>query len=60
MDRMEPFESSNEIESKGKWLRFIETVKNSAKAAVSKNYKDIDIEKLNKDIQLSRKIMQNQ
>ena len=59
MDRMELFESSNQIESKVKWLRFMETVKNSAKAAVSKNYKNIDIEKLNKDIQLSKEIMQN-
>ena len=59
-DRLKPFNGSNELESQIKWIRFMNTIKNAAKAAIAKNYKDVDIEKLNKDIQLSRKIMQNQ
>ena len=57
-DRMEPFNGYNLYESQAKWLDFMETIQNAAKAAVAKNYKDIDIEKLNKDIQTSREIMQ--
>ena len=58
-DRMKLFNGSNQYESQAKWLDFMETIQNAAKAAVSKNYKDIDIEKLNKNIQASREIMKN-
>ena len=54
-ERLEPFGDEN-IEKMRNWILFIDTIKQSANAAISKNYKDID--KLNKNIQLAREIMQ--
>ena len=38
----------------------MDTIQKSTKVAVTKNYKDINIEKLNNDIQVAREIMQKQ
>ena len=54
-ERLEPFEDEN-MEIKRNWFIFIDAINESAKAAISKNYKDID--KLNKNIQLAREMMQ--
>lgn len=57
-DRMEPFNGNNDYESRLNWVIFMDTIQKSAKAAVTKNYKGIDIDKLKENIELAKKIMQ--
>ena len=54
--RMVPFQKNND---NLEWYKFINTINISAKAAISKKYKNIDIEKLDNDIKEARELMQN-
>ena len=55
--RLMPFEDDN-LKSEHTWNIFMYTVNKSAKAAMSKNHKGIDIDKLNERIESAQKIMQ--
>lgn len=54
--RLEAFENGN---GNLEWLKFMNTINESAKAAVSKNGKGIDREKLDKNIQFARDLIQD-
>ena len=56
-ERLEPFKNKN-FSRKFGFMKFMQTVKTAARAAVSKNNKGIDIEKLDKDIQAAKEIIQ--
>lgn len=59
-DRLEPFINNNiQKPENDEFMIFMQTIRNSAKAAISKNLKNVDKESLDKSIQEARELMQH-
>ncbi|MCQ2754536.1 MAG: hypothetical protein MJ231_05765, partial [bacterium] len=58
IERLEAFQQPSEAENIGYFQKFMNTISKAAEASISKNGKNIDFEKLDKDVQWAKELMQ--